>query len=299
MRSMTGFGKGESRDGRSAFTVQLKSVNNRFLELGLKLPPELWAQEAEARALLQGALERGKVEVHWKESALAPGAAASAPAVDVERARLWKKALLACAQDLGLAEDLRLETLARLPGVLLSEAAQGPLDEEAEAARRWQGLKAALAQAVAALRASREGEGAALRAELEALLKDGDARVDDIEARSLALQSSFAERMRKRLAQVLETVPANDPRIVTEAAFLADKADIREEVVRYRAHAAEFRRLLDEKGAAGKRLDFLCQELLREVNTMGSKSPDAGLTQAVVGLKSVVERIKEQVQNVE
>jgi uncharacterized protein (TIGR00255 family) len=98
---------------------------------------------------------------------------------------------------------------------------------------------------------------------------------------------------------VLETVGPDDPRVIAEAALLADKADIREELVRFDTHVAEFRRLLSEEKTAGKKLDFLCQELLREANTMGSKSPEASLTQAVVGLKSVIERLKEQVQNVE
>jgi len=298
LRSMTGFGKGEASDAARSFSVQLKSVNNRFLELGLKLPSDFWAFEAEARALLQSGVSRGKVDMHWKESSLA--AEAPKAQVDMDQARAWQQSLRTLAQELGLPQELRLETLTRLPGVLGADAARtGGADEDAQAAERWKGMRAALAQAVAALQASREGEGAALSAELKALLADGEARVTAIESGSAALQAGFAERTRKRMAQVLETVGADDPRVIAEAALLADKADIREELVRYRAHSAEFRRLLEAKEPVGKKLDFLCQELLREVNTMGSKSPEASLTQAVVGLKSVVERIKEQVQNVE
>ncbi|HXB97830.1 MAG TPA: YicC/YloC family endoribonuclease [bacterium] len=292
---MTGFGKGESSDGARSYSVQLKSVNNRFLELGLKLPSDFWAYEAEARALLQSGVSRGKVDMHWKESALAVEAPKAQ--VDADQARAWKQALQGLAQELGLPMELRLETLTRLPGVLGSEAATA--EGDAEAAERWKGMRGALAQAVAALQASREGEGAALGVELKALLADGEARVAAIEAGSAALQAGFAERTRKRMAQILETVGPDDPRVIAEAALLADKADIREELVRYRAHSAEFRRLLEAAEPVGKKLDFLCQELLREVNTMGSKSPEASLTQAVVGLKSVVERVKEQVQNIE
>jgi uncharacterized protein (TIGR00255 family) len=192
---------------------------------------------------------------------------------------------------------LDLWQILRLPGVLGDESPAS--DEPAESERRWQSFKAALEQACARLLESREREGAALAAELEALLDDAGARVDAIEVAAQALQAGFAERLRKRLAQVLEGVPVDDARIIQEAALLADKADIREEVVRFREHVAEFRRLLKAPDPVGKKLDFLCQELLREANTMGSKSPEAGLTQAVVGLKSVVERLKEQVQNVE
>jgi uncharacterized protein (TIGR00255 family) len=278
--------------------VQLKSVNNRFLELGLKLPAELWQHEADARAILTGALSRGKVEIYWREQALGP--AAPAARLDLEQARAWKNSLLAASADLGVPADLRLEALTRLPGVLgAPEAAEDPAQAEAVAAARWAGLKAALSQAVAGLQASRLREGAALKAELEALLKDGEARAADIEARSTGLQAAFGERVAKRLAQIVEGLPADDPRVLQEAALLVDKADIREELVRFRTHCGEFRRLMDAPEPAGKKLDFLCQELLREANTMGSKSPDAGLTQAVVGLKALIERVKEQVQNVE
>ena len=298
LRSMTGFGKGEASDGRASYTVQLKSVNNRFLELGLKLPTELWSHEADARAILTAALSRGKVEIHWREQA--NGVEAPSARLDLEQAKAWKNALLAGAEQLGVPADLRLETLTRLPGVLgAAEAAADPAEAEAVAAARWAGLQSALTQAVAALQASREREGASLKAELEGLLGDGEARVDGIEARSTGLQAAFGERVAKRLAQIIDSLPADDPRVLQEAALLVDKADIREELVRFRTHSGEFRRLLLAPEPAGKKLDFMCQELLREANTMGSKSPEAGLTQAVVGLKAVIERIKEQVQNVE
>lgn len=294
---MTGFGKGEVTDEKAVTVLQLKSVNNRFLELGLKLPSELWQHEAEAKTLLQAAISRGKVDIHWRENAL-PSAGPSGPGVDSERARAWRDALQKTALELGLAETLSLEALIRLPGVLGGDG-EAKRDDEAEAARRWKALRSALSAACDALKASREGEGAALAAEMESLLVDAEQRLNAIETASLTLQSGFADKMRKRLAQVLETVGPDDPRVVMEAAVQADKADIREELVRFRVHVVEFRRLLGATEPVGKKLDFLCQELLREANTMGSKSPEAGLTQAVVGLKSVVERIKEQVQNVE
>lgn len=294
---MTGFGKGEAADARAVTVVQLKSVNNRFLELGLKLPPELWAHEAEAKALIQAAISRGKVDVHVRESPW-PGAVPAGPALDVERARAWQEAVRSAARGLGLPEALGLQDLLRLPGVLGGEAA-APRDDTAEIRRRWQALRAALEQACAGLKASREREGAALAAEMQSLLAQALEQVEGIEASSARLQSGLGERIRARMAQVLEGVAVDEARVVQEAALLADKADIREELVRFREHVAEFRRLLAEDGPVGKKLDFLCQELLREANTMGSKSPEAGLTQAVVGLKSLVERLKEQVQNVE
>jgi uncharacterized protein (TIGR00255 family) len=294
IRSMTGFGKGESQDSRRSYTVQLKSVNNRFLELGLKLPTEFWSHEAEARTLLQASLNRGKVDIHWNESS--PGGTSAEPRVNTARAVAWRDSLAGLARTMNLPE-LGLEALIRLPGVL----AQGEevAEEDGGDETRWAGLRKALLGALAALNASRGREGEALAEELRSLLKNAEDGVDGIEKRSIELQQGFAERLRRRIAQVLETLGPDDPRIAMEAALAVDRADIREEVVRFRAHTAEFRRLLSAAEPSGKRLDFLCQELLREANTMGSKSPEAGLTQAVVGLKSVVERLKEQVQNVE
>ncbi|MGH7442655.1 MAG: YicC/YloC family endoribonuclease [bacterium] len=297
IRSMTGFGKGEVLQGRRSATAQLRSVNSRFLELGLKLPGGLWEFEAEARTLLQASLNRGKVDLVLNEDA-GKGADVG-PTLDPVRARAWRDALRALSMDWGRSEEPGLDTLLRLPGVLSQGSAAGAEGEE-DPAVRWACLKPALEQALVALVESRGREGAAVKRELEGLLRQAEAQVEHIEKLSVALQESFAVRLRKRLGQVLESLPPDDPRLVLEAALAADKADIREETVRFRAHAAEFRRLLDvPEGAVGKRLDFLCQELLREANTMGSKSPASDLTQAVVGLKSMVERLKEQALNVE
>ncbi len=293
IRSMTGYGSGESRLGGRVVNVRVRSVNSRFLELGLKLPPELWEREAEARDLAQARLKRGKVDVHVDEGGADPAAAAR---VDAACATAWRGTLTALARDLGLPFELGLESYLRLPGVL-GPAGAAP-DPEA-ASQRWTRLREALDLALGALEASRVREGRVLAQELGRLLEDAEARLAEVERLSLALQEGLAERMRRRLAQVLETLAPDDPRLTLEAALAADRADVREEVVRFRAHTAEFRRLLDGDAPVGKRLDFLCQELLREANTLGSKSPDAALTQAVVGLKSVVERLKEQAQNVE
>jgi uncharacterized protein (TIGR00255 family) len=296
LRSMTGFGKGEAQNALCHYSLQLKSVNNRFLELGLKLGTELWAFEGEARTLIQAKLARGKVDIVWKDLPL-PQAQVSV-GLDLAKAKAYQGALTELGQSLGLPADLKLESISRLPGVLTAEGEARPEGDEA-AALRWACLKQALEQALAGMLASREGEGAALEKELRSLLDQGEAAAADIEKKSLALQAGFADKLKKRLGELMERLPPDDPRLVMEVALLVDKADIREELVRFREHVAEFRRLLLAKEPVGKKLDFLSQELLREVNTMGSKSPEASLTQAVVGLKSIVERIKEQILNVE
>ncbi len=295
LRSMTGFGKGEAEAGGISHVVQIKSVNNRFLEIALKLPPALWPYEAEAKAMLQKALSRGKLDLHWKESR--PAGAAGAVSANLELAWAYKKALETLAQGLALPVDIRLEQLARYPEVISASDGEGA-DAAAQAAARWEGFKAALAAALKDMEASRGREGKALETEMRGLLGNASSLADGIEARSAELAPLFADKLKKKLAQLLEKAP-DDSRLLQEAAILSERADIREETVRFRAHVAEFTRLLDEGGAVGKRLDFLSQELLREANTMGSKSPDAGLTQKVVLLKGEIEKLKEQIQNLE
>ncbi len=294
IRSMTGYGEGEAQAGPLTARAQLRSVNGRHLELGLRLPPGLWPGEPELRGLLQGGLSRGKVDLHLGLDDGTRGAQAS---FDGARARAWRDALAALARDLGTGPAPGLETLLRLPGVVAGPAEGG--DSAFAPGGRFDLVRAAVAAALARLVEAREREGAALARELGSLLEGALERLARIEALSLELQASFDQRLRRRLAAILESFDPSDPRLAMEAALAADRADIREEVVRFRAHVEEFGRVLGEGGACGKRLEFLCQELLREANTMGSKSPESALTQAVVGLKGVVERLKEQAMNVE
>jgi uncharacterized protein (TIGR00255 family) len=290
---MTGYGRGEAQNQGWTYTLQIKSVNNRFLEAPLKLPSAFWAFESEARALLQKSVGRGKLDLNWKESP--PKEAAGRVAVDLELAWEYKRALEKLSEGLALTGEIRLDQLARFPEVIRQgEEATPELNQS-----RWQGFKAALELALKDLQLSREREGAALGKELDTLLKQALKFVNEIEKKSSELAPLFSEKLKKRLEQILAGALKDESRLAQEAAMLVDKADIREEIVRFKAHGEEFSRLLKEGGAVGKKLDFLCQELLREANTMGSKSPDAGLTQAVVALKSEIEKLKEQIQNLE
>ncbi len=295
---MTGFGRGEAVSGNYRYVVQIKTVNNRFLELALKLPPMLWAYEAEARAMFQKALSRGKVDLHWKESV--EGASTGVLSADPELALAYKNAAEGLAAAIGSKDPLRLDQVLRFPGVIRSS--QDAEASEEEIPQRWEAFCKALGLALADLGDSREREGAELGRELADLLDQGRTLTADIEKMSLEMQPLFRERLAKRMALALEGFSGplkDDTRLMQEAALAADKADIREEIVRFGLHAAECARVLAEGGPSGKRLDFLAQELLREANTMGSKSPDAALSHKVVALKAVVEKIKEQIQNLE
>jgi uncharacterized protein (TIGR00255 family) len=294
LNSMTGFGSGEAEAGGWHYRVQIKSVNNRFLEAPLKLPQALWAREAEARALVQRAVSRGKLELSYRERK--PEAASGEVSVNLGLANSYLRAMESLAQGLGLKSEIRLEQLARYPEVI---SAAGAVDDDTVTAERWKAFQQALALALDELQKSRQREGAALESELRGLGAEAAKQAAKIEAKAAELVPLFKERLAKRIAALAEGIALDDPRLVTEAALLTDRADIREETVRFAAHLAEFSRMLNEGGALGKKLDFLSQELLREANTMGSKSPDAGLTQLVLELKAVIEKIKEQIQNLE
>lgn len=294
--SMTGYGRGDARSGGWHFQVELKTVNNRYLEAFLKLPSGLWDKEAEARALVTGALSRGKVEMTWRELA-DKGAKEAQVFVDESLAKSYAKAFQALAKSLGLKEKPRLEWVARQNGVL--KEADSSTEDPKRTYARWQCFKKALTQAVASLKASRVREGKTLEKELEKWLDSSLQLVSSIETASKEMVRQFKDRLTARLAELLESMPPDDPRLAMEAAMLAEKTDIREELVRFRSHVGEFKRLLKLKEPSGKRLDFLCQEMLREANTMGSKTPEASVAHLVVEIKGQIEKIKEQALNVE
>ncbi len=295
IKSMTGYGRGEARLKESLTVVELKTVNNRGLECSFKLPTALWSREAEARALVGGVLARGKVDLIWREESPRQRQALS---VDLELARSYARAAAEVARALGRRDKPGLEAVLRFPGVL--QEGQAPAKEDPKALeRRWQQWKKALQQALRSLDESRRREGLALQKELEKRLESSLQLTAAIEEASLGLIRGARERLAARVAELLEKIPADDPRLMMEAAVLAERSDIREELVRFRTHVGEFGRLLKAAEPAGKRMDFLCQELLREANTMGSKSPDAAVAHRVVELKAEIEKIREQVQNVE
>jgi uncharacterized protein (TIGR00255 family) len=295
LRSMTGYGKGEAAQGGCQFTVEVKSVNSRFLEAGVKLPQALWGHEAEARILMSQAVGRGKVDVAWKETT--QGVKARTLTVNKPLAREVAAALKTLSKELKLKEKLRLDQVARYPDVLQTaqESAADGVDPES----RWACLRQALVDSLESLNVSREREGKALGEECRARLARCLELADSVEGHSSELIKAYRDKLARRLSELLEKFSSDDPRVLTEAAILAERADIREELVRFRIHVNEFTRLLGERGPVGKRLDFLTQELLRETNTMGSKSADAKVAHFVVELKGEIEKIKEQVQNLE
>ena len=292
MRSMTGYGEASGRNARRTVTVALKAVNHRFLDVQLRLSDELRASEAALRELLARELVRGRIEA--RVEVRAAGQRESAVVVDGELVRAVHAAVRELLDAGVLTGGLTAGDLLRMPSALrVASAAEGwdEADEEL--------LLGTAAAAVAQLTAGREAEGAGLAAALEERVAALDATVALLEAlRGPALEESAAA-LRRRVAELLGGQPLDEARVAQEVALLADRGDVSEELDRLRSHLVHFRTVAAEAGATGKRLDFLTQEILRELNTLGAKCRNAAMVRAVLEAKALCEQLREQVQNVE
>ncbi len=291
LRSMTGFGRGTAELGSTEVSAEVRCVNGRHLELRVRLPRELQTLEPLLREVAAPHFQRGQVEITIRIPA--QGLAAPAVEIDLEAATRYLQAAEQLRSELDLGEPLSVSTLMRLPGV----ARLGDPRVESEA------LQAVLVEAVeGACRAAqqmRSREGEALAAELESRLGALEAQVGEIEARSDEVSAALRERLEKRLAAIAPQLELEPGRLEQEAVIYVDRMDVTEEIVRLRSHLAQFRETLKEPGAVGRKLEFLLQEMGREVNTIGSKASDVPVTRNVVALKTGFEKLREQVLNVE
>lgn len=290
---MTGFGRGAATGAGFAVYVDIKTVNNRFLDVHLRAPAELAASEPQIKRRLGERLARGRVDISVALDRT------SEVAYEVNRPLLdgYLSALRSLTQDYGVAGEPDINVLARLPGVL--QPKRDVLGDEVIA-----GLMRALDEGVEELDRMRTQEGTALKSAMRTHLDRIEDRLPVIEA----ILPQQIENNRLRLLRRIEELTARtagerieiDPsRLAQEVAHLAERSDIAEELERLRSHLAQFRDSLDAGGEIGKRLDFLTQELNREANTMLSKSTDVGIKEAALTIKSEIEKIREQVQNIE
>jgi uncharacterized protein (TIGR00255 family) len=295
IRSMTGFGAAEGRVGDQRVSVELRTVNHRFFTPAIKLPGALARWEADVREALRARVARGHVTVFAR--AEREGAAAGGLRVDDAQLDAYLDAHERMARRRGShGVTVDFAGLLRLPGVLV-ESGEEPAAVEGTAAE----LVAIVVEAAAALTAMRDAEGARLAEVLHGRLAVMEAAYARIAARAPARLVEQRDRLRAAVRELAEGVAVDEGRLAQEVAVLADRLDVSEEVDRFRAHLAAFRALLDDSGAepVGKRLGFLLQEMLREANTTGSKANDAAMLADVVAVKEELERVREQVENVE
>ena len=289
--SMTGYGRaGALLHGRD-IKVELRSVNARFLEYSDRLPRSCAFLQDKLKKLVAARVSRGKVELNLSIQAVT--AADTVVTVNWPLAQGYRDALRDLAQRMELPDDLTAGMVARFPDVLAQTAAPANEDE------LWQDVQAVAQQALDAFVAMRAAEGEKLRADVENRLTAVETLVGRIEQQSAGRVQAYSEKLYARLQELLGDRNIDEGRLVTEAAIFADKTAIDEETVRLHSHVAQYREILALDEPIGRKLDFLTQELNREANTIGSKCQDVAVTRLVVELKSEIEKIREQIQNIE
>ncbi|PYO98429.1 MAG: YicC family protein [Gemmatimonadetes bacterium] len=287
---MTGFGSAEGNVLGGRLSIEIRSVNHRYYNPQLKLPFELGGIEGPLRERLRQLLERGHVTVtaRWIDAPPREGTVA----VDLGRARHLVAAAKELKKRLKLKGDVDLAFVARQPEVLTSH-------QDGAAPAQWSDVEPIVEQAVRELLGMRVREGAALAAELAGRLGALEAGARAIEQRAPERLTAELARLKKAVAELAAGVQVDEQRLAVEVALMADRVDITEELVRLRTHLAACQEALRSDGAVGKQLGFLAQELLREVNTIGSKANDAAITQTVIAMKGELEKFREQLDNLE
>ncbi|MBL8170209.1 MAG: YicC family protein [Acidobacteria bacterium] len=290
IKSMTGYGQGTASGDTFTVTVDLRSVNNRNLDIHWRAPQDLMSLEIPLKKQIQAAVSRGRVDVSITFSQTGDASyELNRPLI-----RGYLDALRTMRDEFGLAGDADLATIARLPNVLLAPSNNHTLSEAA-----IQGVEAALTHALTALVAMRAVEGHELQKELLARVERIEKHVGAIIANADGVVDAYREKLRKRVTELLDKASVDETRLAQEVAYLAERSDITEEIARLKSHLTQLRELLNGGDEIGKKLDFLLQETNREANTILSKSAELTICDAAIEIKTEVEKLREQAQNVE
>ncbi|SEA65430.1 TIGR00255 family protein [Desulfuromusa kysingii] len=290
IKSMTGYGRGHAQIDGLSFSVEIKAVNHRYGDVNIKSPRLLSPLETEIKKQVLAVLKRGKIDVFISQEHA--DQLAINPVVDKQVASAYMEAFKSLKEYSGLAGDISLEFLAAQKDVLVLK------DLEFDQDTLWSCLSQALQSALTAIQETRQKEGLATQVDMEERLSLLAESIVAIEKIAALVPVEWQKKLQERLARLEEN--SGDPqRVAQEIAIFADRCDISEEITRFNSHLSQFHDLLKQQDPVGRQLDFLVQELNRETNTMGSKSNDANLTRHVVAVKAELEKIREQVQNIE
>jgi len=291
IKSMTGYGHSELLEDEVKISVELKSVNHKYMDANVKMPRKFIRFESQIRNILKEYASRGKVDIFISYEDLSSGSAKLK--YDTSLAKEYFNFYKQIGLDLGLEEDIRVSSIARSPEVLSLEDSE--IDEE----ETWSLLEKTVRQAFEAFEEAREKEGDSLKNDILAKLEIMQAHVDYIESRLPEIIGEYRQKLELRVKELLESSQIDDARIAAEVVMFADKIAIDEELVRLKSHIKNVREVLEKGGETGRKLDFLAQEMNREANTILSKSTDLEITNRGIELKTCIEKIREQVQNIE
>ncbi|HAD20002.1 MAG: YicC family protein [Lachnospiraceae bacterium] len=291
IQSMTGFGRSEITNSARKITVEIKSVNHRFLELNIRMPRRLNAFEVQIRSLLKTMIHRGKVDLSLYCEELSEEASSLRynQSLAAEYVRYFRQV----AEDFSLKNDISVSSIVHFPDVLTAE------DAEPDETEVWKDLQTAVCEAAEQLIEAREKEGSSLRKDLLGKLEQLDADVAQIEARAPGIVSDYRSRIEAQAKELLGDVQIDENRLASELVLFSDKICTDEETVRLKNHIHSMRQVLENGGDVGRRLDFLAQEMNREANTILSKANDLATSDLAIDLKTGIEKIREQIQNIE
>lgn len=291
IKSMTGFGRGHKVLNGRDITVEIRSVNHRYYEFSSRLPRSLNYVEERLKSLLQGRISRGKVEV----SVLLNNVEAADEKITINRdvVREYIEALRSVKGEFGLTDDLALSNVLRIPDAFT--VVKTETDEE----QLWEDIKSTAEEAMEHFISMRENEGARMKQDVLSRLAKIEEWVGVVETRSPQVVEDYRKRLYDKMCEVLSSSNIDENRILLEAGIFSEKTAVDEETVRLRSHIAQFRSMLESGEPVGRKLDFLVQEMNRETNTIGSKVQDIEVTRIVVDQKSEIEKIREQIQNIE
>lgn len=291
LRSMTGFGRGEDTIGGRHIVFEIKSVNHKYFEFNSRIPRGYLFLEDKLKAYIQGKISRGKVDVFLQIETLEETDVQVL--VNHSLASAYVTALQELKEHYQLPDEPSLALLSKYSDIFSVHKA--PEDEDAV----WEAVRQVADQAIASFLKMREAEGARLKADI--LEKAGEivALVDQVERHTPETVEHYRERLKAKIEELLQDNRFDEQRVLTEVAIFADKVAVDEETVRLRSHFQQLQRLVDSDGPVGRKIDFLVQEMNREANTIGSKSVNSQIAYLVVDIKALIEKIREQVQNVE
>lgn len=291
IRSMTGFGRCEIQSGEKKFTVEMKGVNHRYLDVNIRMPKKLFFFETAIRSYLKKYIQRGKVDIFVTYEDLSEG----------QMSLKYNEALASeyldyfrqMEEKFGLENDVRISALSRYPEVFTME--EQDVDEE----EMWNGLREALDGACVQFVSARETEGEKLREDLIGKLDDMKAVVEKIEERSPQILSEYREKLEEKVKELLADTQIDESRIAAEVVLFADKICTDEEIVRLKSHIDHMKSTLQAGEGIGRKLDFIAQEMNREANTILSKANDLTVSNYGIDLKTEIEKVREQIQNIE
>lgn len=292
IRSMTSFGRSNSEEGKKrVFTVEMKSVNSRYLDVNIRMPKSIISLEEEIRKMISNSLNRGKVDVFINIKNYNEGA--GVPKVDINLAQGYLQCFKEIEEKLNIKNDISVMQIARFPEVITMIEEEDKIDEI------WEELKSLISSSLDMMINMREVEGEKLKEDILIKINQIEELVSKVEEFADSIPKVFKQKLEERLKDLLGNVEVDENRIATEVCILADKATVDEEIIRLNSHINQVRETLKLNEPIGRKLDFIVQEMNRETNTIGSKSSDIKMTNIVIDIKNILEKIREQVQNIE